>query len=153
MYPDCLLAKHEIGLLTEARRKLDAIGGDHQSMAANNLLPRCRPLVKATGQRIAFEAAKAAGVDQDLFDVYEASILHHDLAWYVENREITRDAHWEVEAAAMTRVFGRLDELFEKMLIDKVEPYITAPIVSDQKWAKFFNSIPSVSGNASYSWR
>lgn len=153
MFPECLLAKHELGLVPGARRKLDATGGDHRSMAANNLLlPRCRPLVETIGHRVAYEAAKEAGIEQDLLDVYEASILHHDLSWYIENRVITRVIHWEMEAAAMTRVFGRLDELFEKMRIDEVEPYITAPIVSDEKWAEFFNSIPSVSGNASYSW-
>ena len=153
MFPDCLLSKHEKGLLTEARRKLDAIGGDHRSMAANNLLlPRCRPLVEAIGHRVAYEAGKQAGVDQDLLDVFEASVLHHDLAWYIENRVVTRDVHWEMEAAAMSRVFGRLDELFAKMRINEVEPYITAPIVSDEKWAEFFNTIPNVSGNASYAW-
>lgn len=153
MFPECLLAKHELGPLTEARRKLDSIGREHRNMAANNLLlPRCRPLVEAIGYRVAYEAAKAAGIEQDLLDVYEASILRHDLSWYIENRVITRDIHWKMETAVMTRVFGRLDKLFDKMRIDEVEPYITAPIVSDEKWAVFFNSIPSVSGNARYSW-
>lgn len=152
--PDCLLAKHEAGLFDEARTKLQAIGGDHRSISANNLLlPRCRPLVEAIGHRVAYEAAKEAGVDEDLLAIYEVSVINHDLSWYVENGLLTRDEHWENESAALTRAFDRLDGLFEKLDINSVEPYITAPIASDEKWAEFYNSISSLTGNASYEWK
>ncbi|KAF3482061.1 acyl oxidase protein [Arthroderma uncinatum] len=146
--PSCLLAKHELGLISEARKQLQTFKGGHRSADYNNyLLPRCRTIVEAIGHRIAYEAARDAGLPQDILNLYEASAIESDMSWYVENQEITRMRHFEMENTAMNSLIPRLDTLLEET---GAAQHCTAPIVSQEKWAKFVEDLPVISGNAEY---
>lgn len=102
------------------------------------ILPECQPLVQAIGHRMAYEAAVAANVDQCLIDVYVASCVKLDSAWYVENLGLSRLEQREMEAKAIDVMFPRLEEFLE---LTEVEPYISAPIVSEEKWTGYIASL------------
>jgi hypothetical protein len=83
-YPDLLAARHEAGLLKECREELAGkMGGQYRSDAFNRLiLPRCKALIEAIGQRFFYEAAKDAGPEQAILDIYEAGIVKHSPVWF-----------------------------------------------------------------------
>jgi hypothetical protein len=68
--PQCLLAHHESDVWDKARQILVSLHGGHRGKESNaRLLPLSLPLVRATGQRMAYEAAKDAivhGTDHGL---------------------------------------------------------------------------------------
>ena len=147
--PECLLAKHEQGLIAEARAKLQTLQGGHRSKDYNDLmLPRCRPIVEAIGHRVAYEAACAAGVPDCLLAVYESEVINMDIGWYIENREVTRAGLWEKEKAAIDEVLASAETTVREM---GAGIRTTAPIVSDEKHSAFVESLPSLTGEAAYS--
>ena len=88
---------------------------------------------------MAYEAAVSAGVDSSLIDLYEASCIKLDSSWYVEKLGLSRFQQREMEATAIDRVFPHLEDLLSQLA---VEPYIIAPIVSDERWAEYVSSLP-----------
>ncbi|TFY55180.1 hypothetical protein EVJ58_g8413 [Rhodofomes roseus] len=136
--PSSLLAKHEAGLLEELRGQL-ANMKHHRSPDFDRLiLPECVNLVQAIGHRMAYDAAVAAGVESGLIDLYVASCIKLDAAWYVEQLGLSRAEQRAMENSAVDAVFPRLQELFERM---DVEPYISAPLISDEKWDQYVKSL------------
>lgn len=103
------------------------------------VLPECQSLVQAIGHRMAYEAAVAADVDQCLIDVYVASCIKLDSAWYVEKLGLSRLEQREMEATAIDKMFPRLEEF---LALTEVAPYISAPIVSEERWAKYISNLP-----------
>lgn len=103
-----------------------------------NILPECMNLVQAIGHRMAYDAAIASGVDQELIDLYVASCMRFDPAWYVENAGVSRMDQREMESRAVDAVFLRLEEFLIQM---NVEPYISAPMISDERWEKYVNNL------------
>lgn len=101
-------------------------------------LPTCLPLVTAIGHRMAYDAAVAAGVDPALVALYEVSCMKADAAWYVENAGITRVEIREMEARAVETIFPRLEEFLDAL---DVEPYITAPIINEEKWTRYVEEL------------
>lgn len=102
------------------------------------ILPECQPLVQAIGHRMAYEAAVTANVDPCLIDVYVASCVKLDSAWYVENLGLSRLEQREMEGKAIDAMFPRLEEFLE---LTEVEPYISAPIVSEEKWNGYISGL------------
>lgn len=141
--PTSLLARHEAGLMDEARQVLADI--KHNSADINRLLlPRCQPLVEAIGHRMAYDAAVAAGVMPSVIDLYVANIVKLDPAWYSENAALPRRAQEQMAAKAMDEVLPHLPSLIRDM---DVLPYIRAPIVSDERWSAFVDTLPVSVGN------
>ncbi|EMD32148.1 hypothetical protein CERSUDRAFT_119122 [Gelatoporia subvermispora B] len=141
--PTSLLARHEAGLMDEARQVLADI--KHNSADINRLLlPRCQPLVEAIGHRMAYDAAVAAGVMPSVIDLYVANIVKLDPAWYSENATLPRHAQDQMAAKAMDEVLPHLPSLIRDM---DVLPYIRAPIVSDERWSAFVDTLPVSVGN------
>lgn len=135
-----LLALHEKGLFYELQDMLQDIG-DHRAPDFDRLvLPDCLLLVQAIGHRMAYDAAVSAGVDAFLVDLYVASCVKFDSSWYVEKLGLSRSRQREMETTAVDRIFPRVDELLAQM---SVEPYILAPIVSDERWAEYVAALPS----------
>lgn len=97
---------------------------------------------------MAYDAAVAAGVDNDLIDLFVAGALKHDASWYVEHGGFTRRAIAEMEDRAVGALMPRLDDLLEAT---EAGPYCQAPIVSDDTWSQFVESLPHYTGNASLS--
>ncbi|TCD66083.1 hypothetical protein EIP91_001841 [Steccherinum ochraceum] len=141
-----LLARHEAGLFEEARTVVMSLGAGHRSESFNRLiLPLCQPLIEAIGHRMAYDAAVKAKVPQDLIDMYVANALKHDASWYIENAGLTRRKIAEIEDKAASALLPQLDALLDAT---GAAPYCHAPIVSDETWKAFVDSLPHYGGNA-----
>lgn len=139
--PKCLLALHEEGLFRELRLLLKNIGHHRAPEFDRLVLPYCLPLVQAIGHRMAYDAAVSAGVDPSLIDLYVASCIKLDASWYVEMLGLSRAQQREMEAIAIDRVFPHIEEFLSGMAT--LEPYVLAPIVSDERWAAYVSSLQS----------
>lgn len=91
--------------------------------------------MQAVGHRMAYDAAIEASVDPILVDVYLASAILSDPAWYSEATDpavhLSRSEQLEMQLNVCTNGVARLEEWLDKL---EVEPYVLAPIVSDEKW-------------------
>ncbi|KZP05915.1 acyl-CoA dehydrogenase NM domain-like protein [Athelia psychrophila] len=143
--PSSLLAQHERGLFTELQKQLKTMRSHRSPEFDKQNLPMCLPLVMAIGQRMAYESAVAAHVDHALLDLYEVSCIKSDVAWYTENGVLTRLAIREREMRAVGAVFPRLEEFLAEMDVDA---YITAPIISDDKWKLYVAELQTFSSPA-----
>lgn len=145
--PDCLLAKHEARFVAELVDRLKNSTGHRGDQYNRYVLPQCRQMVLAIGQRMAYEAALDAGVDGDILGLYEAGAVKSDPAWYVEKLRINREAQFEMECKAADAVLNRLDEHLDSF---NIEPYCTAPMLSADRWEGIVNAVPMFTGNAEY---
>ena len=110
-------------------------GSHRERQVESTVIPLCVPLIQAIGHRMAYDAAIEASVDPALIDIYFASAILSDPAWYSETKDpavhLPRSRQLEMQLDACTRGVGRLEEWLDKL---GVEPYVLAPIVSDEKW-------------------
>lgn len=146
-----LLAQREAGLFEEKRAVL-ASAKHHRSDETNRLiLPYCVSMVEAIGHRMAYEAAIAEGLQPEILDLYLASVIKLDSGWYIECAQLGRRAQQEMETRALDALLPHLGSLLRGM---RVESYITAPIVSDDKWDQFVSTLPVYAGDAEVTlWR
>ncbi|RYC63085.1 hypothetical protein CHU98_g3109 [Xylaria longipes] len=151
--PQCLLARHEFGVWNEARQILTSLHGGHRGKEFNaRLLPLSLPLVRATGQRMAYEAAKDAmvrendhglGIAPQVLALYESTCMMEDQSWYVENGIMSRRALLNRDVDALNSMLP----LLEGMISDPaVDAFIDAPMVDQDRLAAFFSSLPSFQG-------
>lgn len=141
--PNSILARHEAGLFGE-HRSLLAAAPHHRSQEVNKfILPHCQSLVESIGHRMAYEAAVAAGVMPSLIDLYVASVVKLDPAWYSENASLNRQAQTEMEDAALDAVLPHLGSLVGKL---DILPYVSAPIISDVAWTNFVGGLEQLEG-------
>ncbi|KAH7190355.1 hypothetical protein BKA60DRAFT_664333 [Fusarium oxysporum] len=137
-------------LMTEIQARLTEIGGygKHRTEAFNqHILPFCRPLVETIGHRMAYEAAQCSGISPDVLELYE--------------RLSTGKALIHLPAQDVSRVRCEdplVDEQYETIIAqirseahyhDPIDDYITAPIVSEEKWENFTESLLCFSPPAS----
>ena len=84
---------------------------------------------------MAYDSAIEASVDPTLVDIYLSSVILSDPAWYLETGDpsirLSRSEQLEMQVAACTKGVARLEEWLDRL---EVEPYILAPIVSEEKW-------------------
>jgi hypothetical protein len=139
-----MLARHEQGLFEELKMLLCSTNGHRSEEFDRLILPECLPFIQAIGHRMAYDAAVKSNVDQCLIDLYVASCIKLDPAWYVENLSLSRQTQREREASAIDAVFPRLEEYLAKL---PVKPYITAPIVSDETWSEHVASLKTNSSS------
>ncbi|KAJ5169359.1 uncharacterized protein N7500_002142 [Penicillium coprophilum] len=145
--PNSMIAKHEEGYIAEMLTLQRSINEGHRSEAFNNrILPHCRPIVLAIGHRMAYEAAVNAGVDSDLLTLFEVGVIKTDFSWYVENLGLSRADLFDMECKAADSVLPRIGEILNRL--DKMEPYLTAPILSAERWEKFIAERETVEGDA-----
>ncbi|KAI0819334.1 acyl-CoA dehydrogenase NM domain-like protein [Trametes gibbosa] len=143
--PDALLAQHEAGLFARLRALIHGVP-HHRSAEVNRLiLPHCQPAMEALGHRMAYDAAVAQGVRPALVDLYVASVVKLDAAWYAEHAGIGWEAQQAMETRAQDAVLPVLGELVKEM---DVFPYVNAPIVSDERWDAFVDGLATFEGNA-----
>lgn len=87
---------------------------------------------------MAYEAAVDAGVGPEILDLFEKLCMESDLAWFVENRLVTR-----------ANFFASLAEAYDAALLsltsggeaDQTAAYITAPIITSKAWEEFVNGL------------
>jgi acyl-CoA oxidase len=130
-----LLARHADGLLQDVRARASR---SQANAMADVVLPQCVRIVEAVGHRMAFDAAVAAGVAQPLVDLFVASAMHADPAWYAEHG-ITSEEHARIEREAVAAAGPHLDVYLAAM---DLERHITAPIVSQERWDAYEETLP-----------
>lgn len=134
--PDSLLAQHEESLISSLKEKMIQASG-HREMESL-LLPQCQSLIEAIGHRLAYDAAVERRVDSAVIDLYVANVISLDPGWYVEHKGISGWKQKTMVLDAATALVPRLEELLERL---DVEAYVTAPIVSDEKWNAYTMSL------------
>ncbi|KAJ7751750.1 acyl-CoA dehydrogenase NM domain-like protein [Mycena maculata] len=143
-YMNTLAARHEAGLFKECREELAKMGGKHRSEAFNRLLlPRCKGLVEAIGQRFFYEAAKDAGMEQAVLDVYEASIVKHSPVWFAVHAGMDGSAQAAHEDAAITAALPHLERWLQW---SGAHDYALAPIMTQDRWDAFLRGFPFFRG-------
>lgn len=149
--PTSVLSRHETGLFIEAERVLSSLGGyeTHRGQAFNNhILPKCRPLIEAIGQRMAYEAAKVSGCDSSVLFLYEKLCMFADLSWYTENLITTRSDFFKSMDEAYANALPNLLCNLEKQK-QNLKGFIHAPIVTEESWVTFLHELKAYSRNAS----
>ncbi|KXN82936.1 Peroxisomal acyl-coenzyme A oxidase 3 [Leucoagaricus sp. SymC.cos] len=143
---ESLLAHHAVALLEENIQLFAALKCDHRSDSFNNLLlPQAQPVIEAMGHALAYSAALKGGLPQYVLDVYEASVIRQDPAWYSECAGINRLTQRLREDAAVSSMLPHLSALLSQL---NIEQYVTAPIVTDAQWKAYLSQLPVLSGNA-----
>ncbi|KAG2135959.1 acyl-CoA dehydrogenase NM domain-like protein [Suillus clintonianus] len=137
-HQDSPLALHEVSLFEEATETVSS-SADFTQAFMQYVQPRCQLMVESMGHRMAYDAAIDQGVSQYLIDLYLINAIKTDSAWYVERGMFTRQTIMRMEDAALSAALPHLDELLAEM---KVEPYITSPIISDERWEAFSKTLP-----------
>ncbi|KAI0768840.1 acyl-CoA dehydrogenase NM domain-like protein [Trametes elegans] len=143
--PDSLLARHEAGLFAELREIIKGVPHHRSAEVNRRILPHCQPMMEAIGHRMAYDAAVAQGVRPALVELYVAGVVRLDAAWYAEHAALGRAAQLEMETRAMDAVLPVLGELVKEM---DVFAYVTAPIVSDERWGAFVDGLKTFEGAA-----
>lgn len=158
--PQCLLARHESGVWDEARHILASLHGGHRGEEFNaRLLPLSVSLAQATGQRMAYEAAKDAmvhgsdpgfGMTPQVLALYESTCMMEDESWYVENGIMSRRALLDRNVDAVNSMLPLLEGMMNDPAIDA---FVNAPMVDQDRLAAFFSSLPSFQGpETEYFW-
>lgn len=152
--PQCLLARHESGVWDEARQIWASLHDGQRGKEFNaRLLPLCLPLVLATGQRMAYEAAKDAmvhgndrglGMTRQVLDLYESTCMMEDQSWYVENGIMSRRELMNRNVDALNSLLPLLEDMINDPAVDA---FVNAPMVDQDRLAAFFSSLPSFQGS------
>ncbi|KAJ8487671.1 hypothetical protein ONZ45_g14251 [Pleurotus djamor] len=134
------LARHEASIIQELRGILSTLS-DHRTEEFERLvLPRCQPLLQAVGHRIAYDSACKDNIDEDLINLYVSQCYKQDAGWYAESGGVSVAEQRKLEIDSASRLLPQLDNLL--VLLGNDEG-ITAPMVSDELWDKFVQSLPS----------
>ncbi|KAI0896099.1 hypothetical protein F4806DRAFT_502441 [Annulohypoxylon nitens] len=151
--PQCLLAHHESGVWDEARQILASLQGGHRGKEFNaRLLPLSLPLVRAIGQRMAYEAAKDAivhgndhgpSMTPQVLALYESTCVMEDQSWYVENGIMSRRVLLNRDVDAMNSMLPLLEGMINDPAVDA---FVRAPMVDQDGLAAFFSRLPSFQG-------
>lgn len=143
--PKARLTRHEAAIISQLKSHLlrgpgltEKSGSHRTRQIEAAILPLCVPLMQAVGHRMAYDAAIEASVDPTLIDIYLSSVILSDSVWYSETQDpgvrLSSSEQLEMQLHACTRGVARLEEWLEKL---EVEPYVLAPIVSEEKWVAY----------------
>ncbi|KAL4250713.1 hypothetical protein ABKN59_005494 [Abortiporus biennis] len=151
--PSSLLAKYEAGMLKDWQALMATIpGGDmtgDPELVNRNVLPRCLPLVESLGYRMAYEAALAEKLPSYIIDLFVANVVKGEPTWFIENLKMTRNEIYEMEAKALDAMLPHQIEWIDSL---KLDPYITAPMISEDRWQEFLGTLPHYSGTGKVEW-
>ncbi|ESK86756.1 acyl- oxidase [Moniliophthora roreri MCA 2997] len=139
--PTSVLYRHEQALITELQQLLKSHSNHRNPEFERRMLPQCQALMVAIGLRLAYESALAANVDRRILDLFVASVMKLDSAWYSESVGIARRDQQRMEVDCATALLPELESLLARL---DVQDYITAPIVSDQSWDAFVDSLQTL---------
>uniref|UniRef100_A0A0W0G8C9 Acyl-CoA oxidase C-alpha1 domain-containing protein n=1 Tax=Moniliophthora roreri TaxID=221103 RepID=A0A0W0G8C9_MONRR len=139
--PTSVLYKHEQASINGLRWFLKSSTSHRDPEFEHHSLPQCQALMVAIGVRLAYESAMAANIDQRVLDLFIASVMKLDPAWYSESAGISRGDQHRMEVDCAMALLPQLESLLAKL---DVQEYIMAPIVSDQSWNAFVNSLQTL---------
>ncbi|KAJ7908990.1 acyl-CoA dehydrogenase NM domain-like protein [Mycena leptocephala] len=136
-HPSSLLARHEQGLFAENQQILRQVGG-HRSADFNNLvLPKSELIVRAIGHRMAYDAAVDANLDATITDLYLASTLTLDAAWYAEHADFggaRQDVAVNAAVTAALPTWTMVGAHWGRALLQ-------VPILSEANWKQFVGGL------------
>ncbi|KAJ7481909.1 acyl-CoA dehydrogenase NM domain-like protein [Mycena latifolia] len=135
--PHHILAQHETSLLSELRDIISR-SGKNRSQIDSLILPRCQDLMQAVGHRLAIDAARESGVEPLLIDLYVASVVKQDSAWYAEHADLSGSKQREMERETVEALSPKLGTLLGTL---EAVRYVTAPIISDEQWNSYVNAL------------
>ncbi|KAK6063022.1 acyloxidase [Seiridium cupressi] len=144
---NCLLARHESGVWREARDLMKLLVGKHHRGEKFNIhmLPRCREIVKATGHRLAYEAAAANyTMKPEALSLFESVCVKTDLGWYCQYEGLDRNAFLMRDAEAAAQV---LPQLHAFLGASKELEVPVAPIMYKESWDEFLRQLPIFSAS------
>ncbi|KAH7247695.1 uncharacterized protein BKA55DRAFT_595249 [Fusarium redolens] len=136
------LAQREEDLLADMKSRLERVGGYEEHRGASfdrHILPRCRLLAEAIGNRMAYEAAENAGLSLDVLLLYERICLCEDL-------DPMPAPGRAVQAYAPSRASESYNAVLAQIRSESasqsdLDDYVTAPITSDESWESFMNGL------------
>ncbi|KAJ6630350.1 hypothetical protein B0H10DRAFT_2172852 [Mycena sp. CBHHK59/15] len=129
---------HAEGLISACRSELHDFE-NHRSAEFNRyILPHCQPIVETLGMALAYEAAVDAGLDESITKLYLATAMRHDEAWYIEHMQLGQKALFDAEEDALACALPKLDKWME---MPGVGEYVSAPIVSTERWLSFVSQL------------
>ncbi|PPQ65120.1 hypothetical protein CVT24_003011 [Panaeolus cyanescens] len=135
--PDSLLARHERSLISSLRQSLANAATHRDGSVDTSVLPLCQALIEAIGARMAFDAASGI-LPEDIVNLFVASNIRKDSAWYALNEGLDGPTQVKMETEAAKKLLPRIDTLLEML---DVQPYVVAPIVSDEKWNHYVGTL------------
>ncbi|KAK1463832.1 hypothetical protein CTAM01_17082 [Colletotrichum tamarilloi] len=135
------LAMYERGVFDEMAARMAALPSGHRSSEFNAaVLPCCRAMVEAIGQRMAYEAALHSGnVIPEVLDLFEKCCIQEDASWHIEHGNYSRTRIWTAEERAFTNLMPLLPDLVKRT---NAQDYITAPIVNGEALENFLTRLP-----------
>jgi len=136
-FPKSLLARHEHSLISSLQASLADAASHRDQLADTTVLPLCQSLIEAIGARLAYEAA-VGSLQDDIMNLFVASNFRKDPAWYALNEGLDGGTQVRMETEAAKKLLPHIGMLLEML---EVEPYIVAPIVSDEKWNCYVNKL------------
>ncbi|KAH7460964.1 hypothetical protein FOMA001_g19332 [Fusarium oxysporum f. sp. matthiolae] len=136
------LAQREDKLMLDMKSRLEMIGGykEHRGPAFDrHILPRCRLLAEAIGNRMAYEAAETSGLSPDVLTLYEGICMCEDLNHLpVMGPQCRADAQSQ-SSEPYNNVLAQIRS--ESASRSDLDDYVTAPIMSEESWESFTNSL------------
>ena len=139
--PDSLLYRHEQSMISRLRTMVSASGHRDPEKEAI-ILPQCQGLIEAIGHRVAYDAAVDDGLGQYLIDSYVSHVISIDPSWYSEEAGIPGALQKKMEIESATASFKHIESLLERTDVDS---YVTAPMVSDERWEAYEGSLQTCS--------
>ncbi|KAF9457437.1 hypothetical protein BDZ94DRAFT_1292410 [Collybia nuda] len=142
-HPSSPLAQHENSLLASNRAIILSMVHHRASDFNDRILPHCQSVIEAIGLRMAYDAAVDAGLDAQIIDVYLASAIRRDPVWYSEQLNLTNEQQFEMQRKALYAALPKLNMWLKAVNVDE---YISAPIVSAEKWGEFVDGLEAFDG-------
>ncbi|KAI0790859.1 acyl-CoA dehydrogenase NM domain-like protein [Abortiporus biennis] len=141
--PSGVLAQYETALMEECRAFVMSLPNIRSDQVNKFILPQCLPLVEAIGYRMAYECAVEAKLPSYVIDLFVASVIKLNPAWFIEEMKMTRRHIAEIESKALDEMLPHQEELIQALNVDQ---YISAPMASDEKWEAFVKRLPVFDG-------
>jgi acyl-CoA oxidase len=103
-------------------------------------------LAEAIGHRLAVEAARKAGIDSKIIDLYISGVTKEYSAWYAEKGGFSRAVQRELESRAADALLPQLEDIMRN---SGMQAYSHAPMASRGVWDEFVAGLETFEGNAS----
>jgi acyl-CoA oxidase len=136
------LAQREEDLIRDMKSRLERVGGyeNHRGPAFDRyILPRCRLLAEAIGNRMAYEAAEKSGISSEVLTLYERICLCEDLDPLPALEPLVQARAPSRSCSSYSAVLAQIRS--ESVTPSEVDDYITAPITSDKSWESFMKGL------------
>ncbi|KAK0234214.1 hypothetical protein IW262DRAFT_1470776 [Armillaria fumosa] len=124
-----LLAKHESAIFNRYTTMVEEHGhrGDRYR---SFILPQSQTIMESIGHHMAYNSA-----------ITQCYAIKRDVGWYIEAEVLTQDQVASMDDRAMKAAFPHMSQWVDGM---GVSDYLKAPILSEDRWDKFVDSLPSI---------